>query len=353
MGTLTTAEWMRLRAGMFFGLRGDGSNPQDGIYTLLKEMLNNAVDEFLKGHGNVIDIVFDETKASVRDYGSGCPLSMARVDENWSKTKEQCSIIGKTIRLVGFGLVVTNAVSADFYIGTIHNGMKSWDKYSNGVLIEHGEESTTESDGTVVEFTPNADVFNNYAFREGCVKEIVRHYCYMNKDLTIHLNGVQYKSEGGLLDLVMERLTDEPLYAPIHFEGKYIEVVLTHVVGDDTKILSFVNGYETIKGGTHKEAFQTVLTNTFRKLSRKDLTRRDCLQGVYAAIRISVRDPYFVESAKWQLCTKHMFEADGGQDHDPKAITVQKYISGFVRKNLTRHLCHHEDISEIIRQKRN
>lgn len=349
METLSIAEWMRHRAGMFIG-PGDGSAPKDGLYELLKEIINNAVDEFLKGHGNVIDIVLDEKKASIRDYGSGCPLGMAKVDENWLTPCDRT--ICKTIGLDGCGLPVTNALSACFYICSFYDGVKSWDRYSDGVLIEHGEESTTEPNGTIVEFTPNAEVFGNYSFREGYVIEMIKFYSYMHKGLTFKLNGVLYKSDGGLLDLVNDMMTERPLYSPIHLVGEDIEIVLTHIPGNGTTILSYVNGHPTIWGGTHQAAFKRALTMTFKKLHTGPRTGDCFLNGVFAAIRINVRYPYFVQSAKAQLATNYMCQDWGEPSDNANPVTVGGYVSKFVKENLTLYLLQHEDVAEIIRRKR-
>ena len=352
METLTTAEWMRRRDGLFIGRKGDGSNPNDGIYTLLKEMINNGVDEFLKGHGSVIDIFLDEKKASIRDYGSGCPLNMATVDENWLTPCDRT--ICKTIGLDGCGLPVTNALSACFYICSLHDGVKSWNRYSDGVLIEHGEESTTEPNGTIVEFTPNLEVFENSSFREDCVIEIVKLYSYMNKGLTFKLNGVIYKSDGGLLDLVNDMMTEKPLYSPIHLVGEDIEIVLTHIPGNETTILSYVNGHPTIRGGTHQSAFKRALTMTFKKLHTRPCTGDCFLNGVFAAIRINVRYPHFVQSDKAQLATNYMYQDwEWGEPSDnANPVTVGSYVFKFVKENLTPYLQQHEDVAEIIRRKR-
>lgn len=350
METLTTVEWMRRRAGWFIGRVGDGSNPNDGIYTLLKEMINNAVDEFLKGNGNVIDIVFDEKKASIRDYGSGCPLDMAKVDENWLKPCDRS--ICKTIGLDGCGLAVTNALSACFNICSFYDGVKSWDRYSEGVLIEHGEESTTEPNGTVVEFAPSEEVFMNYAFREGNVIELVKLYSYMHKGLTLKLNGVIYKSEGGLLDLVSEKMIDKPLYSPIHLEGEDIEIVLTHISSNGMTILSYVNGHPTIWGGTHQSAFKRALILAFEKLHVSRRASEGFLNGVYAAIRVNVRYPYFVESARKELATKYMYQDMEVSPDNANLVTISDYVSKFVNENLTPYLLQYEDVAEIIRGKR-
>lgn len=277
-------EHIRLRPGIHIGQIGDGSTPKDGIYTLLKELLNNSVREFLEGHGNLIELVIDEKNASIRDYGSGCPLEWARVDQRWNHSEWELRDQG----LGGRGLAITNALSACFIIESYHNGVKYWDRYSKGVWEEHGEEGTTEPDGTVVRFSPDGDVFERYSFQEGHIKEIVKLYCYMYKGLTINLNGAVFKSDGGLLDLMTEQL---PLYTPIHLEGKDIEIVLTHLACDETIILSYVNGHPTILGGTHKAAFIRALRFVFKKLSKKRLAGRNCLRGVYAAIRINFKHP--------------------------------------------------------------
>ena len=350
METLTTAEWMRRRSGMFIGRTGDGSNPNDGIYTLLKEIINNAVDEYLRGHGNVIDIVLDEKKASIRDYGSGCPLDMATVDENWLKPCDRT--ICKTIGLDGCGLPVTNALSACFYICSFYDGVKSWDRYSDGVLIEHGEESSTEPNGTIVEFTPNLEVFEKYSFREGYVIEMVKLYSYMHKGLNFKLNGALYKSDGGLLDLVNDMMTEKPLYSPIHLVGEDIEIVLTHIPENETTILSYVNGHPTIWGGTHQASFKRALTMTFKKLHTGTCTGDCFLNGVFAAIRINVRYPYFVQAIKASLATNYMYQDWYESPDNTNPITITGYVSKFVKENLSPYLLQHEDVAEIIRRKR-
>ena len=343
-------EHIRLRAGMYIGRLSDGSDPRDGIYTLLREMINNSVDEFLAGYGNTIAIEFDKTKASIRDYGRGCPLEMVTMEMPKHPNKKT-EPISKTIGITGIGLNVTNALSSVFYIASFRNGVKSWDRYSKGILMENGKDSTDEPDGTLVQFTPDTEVFENYFFREGHMKEMVKLFSYMHKDLTLILNGVVYKSDGGLLDLVAEKISAKPLYAPIHLEGEDIEIVLTHISGDETTILSYVNGHPTLDGGTHTRAFSRALTAAFSNLSMKHITKKNCLHGVFAAIRVNVRYPYFVTATKAELDTTFMYQDCYPESDVKEPVTVESYVSGYIQKNLMPYLQQHGDVAEIIKRK--
>ena len=203
-----------------------------------------------------------------------------------------------------------------------------------------------------MEFTPNAEVFEKYSFREGYVIEMVKLYSYIYKGLTFKLNGVLYKSDGGLLDLVNDMITEKPLYSPIHLVGEDIEIVLTHIPGNETTILSYVNGHPTIRGGTHQSAFKRALTMTFKKLHADRSTGGLFLNGVFAAIRINVRFPHFVQSDKAQLATNYICQDCGEPSNNANPITIIGYVSKFVKENLTPYLLQHAYVAEIIRMKR-
>ena len=246
--TLEGVEHIRLRPGMYIGRLGNGDNPGDGIYVLLKEIVDNSVDEFSAGYGKQIVITIEDGTVTVRDFGRGIPLDSVIKATSKLNTggKFDDAVFKKSVGLNGVGTKAVNALSSNFYVESFRDGQSSWAEYSQGELIGSGrKDSSSEKNGTLTRFTPDTDMFGKYAFNMDYVESMVKNYSYLKKGLTLVLNGTPYKSENGLLDLVNENLSETPLYPPVHLEDEDIEVVLTHGNSYGENISSFVNGQNT------------------------------------------------------------------------------------------------------------
>ena len=254
--TLEGVQHVRLRPGMYIGRLGNGNNPGDGIYVLLKEIVDNSIDEFAMGFGKEIRIDIRMNDVSVRDFGRGIPLDSVVKAVSILNTggKFDDKVFKKSVGLNGVGTKAVNALSERFYVCSYRDGECSWARFERGELKESGKEETHEKNGTLVTFTPDPMMFGEYAYNMDFVETMVKNYSYLKKGLTLNLNGTAYKSENGLLDLVNENLSDEPLYPPIHLEGEDIEIVLSHCNAYGENISSFVNGQNTRDGGTHLAA---------------------------------------------------------------------------------------------------
>ena len=359
-GSIVTLEWyehIRRRSGMYIGRLGNGDRQGDGIYVLLKEVIDNSVDEFSMGFGKRIDITIEDNTVTVRDFGRGIPLG--KVVDATSKLntggKFDTASFQKSVGMNGVGTKAVNAMSSDFWVESFRDGQGSFAHYSRGILLDSGLRETTEKNGTIIRFTPDEQMFEGYSFHMDIVETMVKNYSYLKKGLTLVLNGVPYKSENGLLDLVTENMAETPLYPLIHIECEDIEIVLTHGNSYGENISSFVNGQNTRDGGTHLAAYREAIAKTFKDFFKKDYKPEDVRQGVVGAIAIQIQEPIFEGQTKTKLGSTYMWETqvknpDGSTATD-RGPTIRSFINDFVSKNLDNYLHMHMDIVPTIEKK--
>ncbi len=366
--SIQTLEWnehIRRRAGMYIGRLGNGDDPSDGIYVLLKEIIDNSIDEFSMGFGTRVIITIDDGSVEVRDFGRGIPLG--KVIDATSKLntggKFDDSNFKKSVGMNGVGTKAVNALSSYFYVESFRDGTSSGAEFSRGEIVREIGGPTTEKNGTLVRFTPDYQLFGEYHFKMDYVESMVKNYSYLKKGLTLILNGTPYKSEHGLLDLVSESMSETPIYPLIHLEGDDIEVVLTHGNSYGENIATFVNGQNTRDGGTHLAAYREAIAKTFKDFFKKDYKPEDVRQGIVGAIAIQIQEPIFESQAKIKLGSTYMWEkqvknADGTVKRGPdgaaiieRGPTVRSFVNDFVAKNLDNYLHMHMDIVPLIEEK--
>lgn len=343
--TLDWREHIRRRPGMYIGKLGDGSNFDDGIYVLLKEVLDNSIDEYMMGYGKQITVDVTETTVAVRDYGRGIPLG--KLIEVASKMntggKYDSKAFKKSVGLNGVGIKAVNALSSDFIIKSVRDGQARQAVFCEGKLVSEEEPFTTdEPNGTYVNFTPDSTIFRDYAYREEYIVPLFKNYTFLNTGLSIIYNGKRYHSRNGLLDLLRENMTKEPLYPIIHLKGEDIEIALTHANQYGEEYYSFVNGQHTTQGGTHLAAFKESVSRTLKDYFGRNFEYSDIRNGMIAAIAIKVEEPVFESQTKTKL---------GSRDMGPDGPTVAKFISDFVKKELDNYLHKNLETAEIILKK--
>ena len=355
--TIEGIDIIRLRPGMYIGRLGNGSNQDDGIYVLLKETIDNSVDEFTMGYGKVIDITIEDRTVTVRDFGRGIPLG--KVVDATSKLntggKYDNKAFQKSVGLNGVGSKAVNALSEDYYVESFRDGQSAFAHYSKGVLIDSGQRPTREKNGTLVKYTADPEMFENYSYKMEYVEPMIRNYAYLKKGLTLKLNGISYKSENGLLDLINDSMPESPLYPPIHLEGEDIEIVLTHGNSYGENILSFVNGQNTRDGGTHLAAFREAIAKTLKEFYKKDYAPEDIRQGIIGAVSIQIQGPKFESQTKIKLGSTYMWETsvkneDGSTTVD-RGPTIRSFINDFVKTNLDNYLHIHKEMVPAIQDK--
>ena len=348
--TIEGVEHIRMRPGMYIGRLGDGKNQDDGIYVLLKEIIDNSIDEYAMGFGKQIIIdISQEGMVSVRDFGRGIPLGSVVKATSVLNTggKFDDKAFKKAVGLNGVGSKAVNALSEEFYVCSYREGLRHWAKFAKGILIEENEEPSKEKNGTLIKFLPDKEMFGDFSFNMDYVEAMVKNYSYLKKGLTLILNGVSYKSENGLADLIKENLSEPPLYPPIHLEGEDIEIVLSHTNSYGENISSFVNGQNTRDGGTHLAAFREAIAKTCRDVCKKNYEAADCRQGIVGAISIQIQEPRFESQTKIKLGSNYMWEKPNG-DVGP---SIRSFINDFVSKSLDDYLRIHKDIVPIIEEK--
>ncbi len=357
---IQTLEWnehIRRRAGMYIGRLGNGDRQGDGIYVLLKEIIDNSIDEFSMGYGRRIDITIEDKTVTVRDFGRGIPLN--KVVDATSKLntggKFDDTNFKKSVGMNGVGTKAVNAMSVDFYVASYRDGQCSYARFTRGNLLESAIVPSNEKNGTFIRFTPDEEMFNDYSFHMEFVETMVKNYSYLKKGLTLNLNGTAYKSENGLLDLVTENMSETPLYPLIHLEGEDIEVVLTHGSSYGENIATFVNGQNTRDGGTHLAAYREAIAKTFKDFFKKDYKPEDIRQGVVGAISIQIQEPIFEGQTKTKLGSTYMWEKqvkgkDGTSSVD-RGPTIRTFVNDFVTKNLNDYLHRNMEIVPIIEDK--
>jgi len=358
--SIQTLEWnehIRRRAGMYIGRLGNGERQGDGIYVLLKEIVDNSIDEFSMGYGRRIDITIEDKTVTVRDFGRGIPLN--KVVDATSKLntggKFDDTNFKKSVGMNGVGTKAVNAMSVDFYVASYRDGQCSYARFTRGQLLENDIVPTTEKNGTLIRFTPDEEMFNDFSFHMEFVETMVKNYSYLKKGLTLNLNGTPYKSENGLLDLVTENMSETPLYPLIHLEGEDIEIVLTHGNSYGENIATFVNGQNTRDGGTHLAAYREAIAKTFKDFYKKDYRPEDIRQGIVGAISIQIQEPIFEGQTKTKLGSTYMWEkqvkaADGTSSVD-RGPTIRTFVNDFVTKNLNDYLHRHMEIVPVIEEK--
>lgn len=343
--TLAWQEHIRLRPGMYIGKLGDGSNPDDGIYVLLKEVVDNAIDEYMMGFGKQITIEVTETTVTVRDNGRGIPLGKVidAVSKMNTGAKYDSKVFKKSVGLNGVGTKAVNALSSDFIIKSYRDGEMKAATFCRGELVMKNEPvHTDEPNGTFVQFTPDDTIFRDYKYNDDYIVPLLKNYCFLNTGLSIVYNGKRFISRNGLLDLLRENMTKDPLYEPIHLKGTDIEIVITHANQYGEEYYSFVNGQHTTQGGTHLTAFKESVSRTLKEYFGRNFEYSDIRNGMIAAISIKVEEPVFESQTKTKL---------GSRDMGPEGPTVAKFISDFVKKELDDYLHRDTEVAEVILKK--
>ena len=345
---IKTLDWMehiRRRPGMYIGKLGDGSYPDDGIYVLLKEVLDNSIDEYMMGYGKTIEVTVEEGVVSVRDYGRGIPLGKVVDVSSRMNTgaKYDSKAFKKSVGLNGVGIKAVNALSSSFLISGFRDGECKMVEYSKAVISEERDiQPTGEANGTLVRFIPDREIFGEYSYRDEFVESLLKNYVFLNSGLTIMYNGRKFYSRNGLVDLLNENMTTEPLYPVIHLRGEDIEVVITHSNQYGEEYYSFVNGQYTTQGGTHLSAFRETLGRVIKEYYNKNFEYSDIRAGIIAAISIKVEEPVFESQTKTRL---------GSKDVGPEGPTVAKFIGDFIKKELDNYLHKDAATSEILLHK--
>lgn len=345
--TLDWKEHIRKRPGMYIGKLGDGSHSDDGIYVILKEVIDNSIDEFAMGFGKQIVVnITDDGIVEVRDYGRGIPLeSVVDVSSKMNTgAKYDSDAFKKSVGLNGVGMKATNALSTYFEISSCRNGEKKRVCYSRGEITDDCPICPTdEENGTYVKFVPDKDIFLNYKYNDEFVETMMKNYSFLNTGLTIVYNGRRIHSRNGLVDLLRENMTNDPLYPIMHFTGTDIEVVITHANQYGEEYYSFVNGQHTTQGGTHLSAFREAVSRTIKEFYGKNFEYSDIRNGMVAAISIKVQEPVFESQTKTKLGSRDM-SPDG-------SLTVAKFIGDFIKRELDNYLHIESQTAEIMLHK--
>lgn len=343
--TLDWKEHIRRRPGMYIGKLGDGSNFDDGIYVLIKEVLDNAIDEYMMGFGKQILVDVADGTVTVRDFGRGVPLGKLVDVSSKMNTggKYDSKAFKKSVGLNGVGIKAVNALSTEFFICSVRDGQMKSVLYRCGDIVEESEiEPTTEPNGTLVRFTPDASIFRDYAYRDEFIIPLIKNYTFLNTGIAIIFNSKRYISRHGLLDLLRDNMTTDPLYPPIHIKGDDIEVAITHANQRGEEYYSFVNGQHTTQGGTHLTAFKESVSRTLKEYFKRDFDYSDIRNGMIAAVSIKVEEPVFESQTKTKL---------GSRDMGPDGPTVAKFVGDFIKTELDNYLHRNTDIADIILKK--
>lgn len=344
--TLDWKEHIRRRPGMYIGKLGDGTSADDGIYILIKEVLDNSIDEYMMGYGKNIDLTIGADKTvTVRDYGRGIPLGkLADVASKMNTgAKYDSKAFKKSVGLNGVGIKAVNALSDSFLIRSVRDGEARSVRFERGEEIDESSESgISDKNGTLVTFHADETIFGPYEYHMEYVEAMVRNYTYLNAGLVIRINGQAFVSKNGLLDLLQENLNEDPLYPPIHLKGEDIEVVITHGHGYGETYFSFVNGQHTTQGGTHQAAFREGIAKTLKEFYKKDYDPADVRTSVIAAISIKVEEPLFESQTKTKLGSKEM---------GPEGPTIRNFILDFLKTELDNYLHKHPETADVLQKK--
>ncbi|MDX2186092.1 MAG: DNA topoisomerase IV subunit B [Opitutaceae bacterium] len=346
--TLSPLEHIRLRPGMYIGRLGNGTHPEDGIYVLLKETIDNSIDEFTMGYGKRIDIDITDRSVRVRDYGRGIPLGklVECVSIINTGAKYDSETFKKAIGLNGVGQKAVNALALTYRAQAFREGQTRSVEFEQGKLKKDGKVVSapgSEKNGTLIEFVPDEALFGkDFKFRLEYIEEMLWNYAYLNRGLTLYLNGKPFRSENGLKDLLGKKLTGEPLYPLIHLEGDDIEIAMTHGGHYGEDYYSFVNGQHTTMGGTHLAAFREGLVTTIRNFFKKDYDAADIRQSIVAAVSVRVMEPVFESQTKTKL---------GSNDIGPNGPSIRQFIGNFLQQHLDNTLHRSPEIAQAIKQK--
>lgn len=329
---------------MYIGKLGDGSQPDDGTYILIKEVLDNSLDEYMMGYGKSIEITVTERTVTVRDYGRGIPLG--KLEEVASKmntgAKYDSKAFKKSVGLNGVGIKAVNALSSSFVVSAIRDGERRTIHFEAGVKVDDVMDQVSQKNGTEVRFTADEVVFGSYKFNYEYIEAMLRNYTYLNAGLVLRFNGVPYVSKNGLLDLLTETVGEEYIYPPIHLMGADIEVAMSHGTGYNETYFSFVNGQHTTQGGTHQAAFREAVVKVVREFYRKDFDAADIRHSIIAAVSIKVEEPVFESQTKTKL---------GSKDMSPDGVSVRSFILDFLKENLDNYLHKNPATAEILLRK--
>lgn len=343
--TLDWQEHIRRRPGMYIGKLGDGTSPDDGIYVLLKEVLDNSIDEYMMGFGKTIEVTIENGEVSIRDHGRGVPLGKVKDVSSKMNTgaKYDSKAFKKSVGLNGVGIKAVNALSSYFKIQAFREKQTVSVEYSKAIVTSESPiESTTQNNGTLVEFIPDITIFGEYLYRDEYVESLLKNYVYLNTGLTILYNGKKFLSKNGLVDLLNENMTSEALYPIIHLKDTDIEIVITHTNQYGEEYYSFVNGQHTTQGGTHQSAFRETVSRVIKEYYAKNFDYADIRSGIVAAISIKVEEPVFESQTKTKL---------GSKDMGPNGPSVQKFIGDFIKKELDNYLHKDSETSETLLKK--
>lgn len=344
--TLDWQEHIRLRPGMYIGKLGDGSSADDGIYILLKEILDNSIDEFRMKAGKRIEIKLDDGKVTIRDFGRGIPLGKVvdAVSKMNTGGKYDSKAFKKSVGLNGVGTKAVNALSDYFRVRSFRDGRMKAAEFSGGIITENFEEKdSSDRNGTEISFIPDADIFLHFKFRKEYIERMLRNYAYLNPGLKILFNGETFFSENGLKDLLDEELENETLYPIVHLKDNDIEVAITHTDKSQTETyFSFVNGQNTTQGGTHLNAFREAYVKTIREFFNKNFDASDVRKSIVAAVSINVEEPVFESQTKTKL---------GSNDIGPNGPTVRTFVIDFLKSKLDNFLHKNPEVAESIQRK--
>ena len=342
--TLSPREHIRLRPGMYVGVVGDGSQPDEALYVLIKEVVDNSIDEFIMGAGRQIDITLADNVVTVRDYGRGIPLKSlaAAVGQMNTGGKYGGDAFKKTVGLNGVGVKAVTMLSEEFTARSVRDGEARTVTFAKGLEVsDRWESGVNEKNGTFISYRVDKEIFGEYAYNLEYVEQKIRNYSYLNLGLTLNFNGKSYVSKNGLLDLVNDNMTEDPLYPPIHLTGEDIEVVITHGTGYGESYDSFVNGQHTTQGGTHQTALRAAVAKTVKEFYHKDYDPSDIRTSIIAAISIKVTDPIFEN----QMKTKY-----GSKEVEP-GVSVNNFVADFLTKHLDDYLHKHAETAQILQRK--
>ena len=342
---LSDVDHIRTRPGMYIGRLGDGTNSEDGIYVLLKEAIDNSIDEFRMNAGKRIEVdIIDNKAVSLRDYGRGIPQGkmIEAVSQLNTGGKYDSKAFKKSVGMNGVGIKAVNFLSTHFEVRSYRDGQVRTAKFEKGIIISDTTEPTEDETGTYIYFEPDVSLFKNYSFHNDIVETMLRNYTYLNTGLAIMYNGRRILSRNGLEDLLKDNMTTDALYPIIHVKGEDIEIAFTHTNQYGEEYHSFVNGQHTTQGGTHQSAFKEHIAKTIKEFSGKNFEYTDIRSGLVAAIAVNVEEPMFESQTKIKL---------GSLNMSPNGISVNKYVGDFVKLEVDNYLHRHPDIAEIIIQK--
>ena len=342
---LSDMEHIRTRPGMYIGRLGDGSMPEDGIYVLLKEVVDNSIDEFRMNQGKRIEVdIEDHLRVSVRDYGRGIPQGKLVEAVSMLNTggKYDSKAFKKSVGLNGVGIKAVNALSLNFEVKSYREGKVRELRFKRGELTFDQTSDTDDENGTYIYFEPDAELFKNYSFHDDIIEEMLRNYTYLNTGLAIMYNGRRILSRNGLADLLKDTMTTDALYPIIHLKGEDIEIAFTHTNQYGEEYHSFVNGQHTTQGGTHQSAFKEHIAKTIKEFFNKNYEYTDIRNGLVAAIAINVEEPMFESQTKIKL---------GSLTMSPDGVSVNKYVGDFIKTEVDNYLHRNTDIAEEIQQK--